>query len=78
MGVSDIRFFGTGRSMNPFTNANVNREPSRKGIEFSGAKSPSELNDKIRTVLQPRISELGDAAVKVTRQMRSGNVNVTA
>jgi len=71
MPISELRFFGTGRSMNPYSNPTINREPSRRGVEFSGIKSPGELEQKLRQKLVPNVYELGDAAVSIARQ--SGN-----
>ena len=68
MGISDLRFVGTGKSMNPFTNPRINRGPSRKGIEFSGIKSTNELSEKIKQNMLPKISDLGDSAVRQSLQ----------
>ena len=79
MGISDLRFIGTGKSMNPFTNPKLNRDPSRKGIEFSGIKSTNELGEKLRANMLPKISDLGDGAVKVMRSMQQGSrINLMA
>ncbi len=77
MGVNSLRFQGTGKPVRPYTNPRVNREPSRKGISYSGIGSMSEFNKQIaqRTDASPR--ELGRGAHAVSQRAKAG-INIFA
>ena len=73
---SVLTFYGTGRPVRPFVNLRVNREPSRKGILYSGVRSVSEFRRIVRSKNVIDFRNLGMGAVKLQKSLGI-SINVT-
>ncbi len=75
-GTRKLRFFGTGKLMNPSPPGRLNRSAGMKAIRLSGGKSTREMKQKMQenNSIDPR--QLGQAAVKITKS-QGISVNIT-
>lgn len=70
-------YYGTGKPINPIRSLGVNREPSRKGVEMSSARTPSDFNALVKNIRTPSTRELGQSAVKIQKSTgRSVNITI--
>ncbi len=74
---NQINFLGTGRPITPNTNPSINREPSRRGVQYSGIKNVREFQQLISSKLDIKPDELGKGASEIRRAFGS-NMNITA
>lgn len=72
MATQPIRFLGTGTPVSPVKNPRINREPTKRGIEFSGVTSARELKKNIQSKLNVPPTEIGRSAVTISRIVKSG------
>ena len=71
-----ITFVGTGSPVSPNTNVFVNREPSSKGVVYSGVRSKGEFNELQVSKAKPDLKTLGKKAVSLQKSLGI-SVNVT-
>ena len=65
--VSPMRNPLTGDPVRVNVNPQLNREPGRKGIIYSGLESTREFHQLVRNETVPSIQDLGNKAVTVLR-----------
>lgn len=69
-----MRFKGTGKPVRPMRPQNPNREPSSKGIRFSGKSSFTKFVSLNQSLQTPSLNELSDSAMRIQRA--GGNLNI--
>lgn len=69
-----MRFVGTGKPVRPMRPQNPNREPSRKGIRFSGKSDYKKFTSLNQSLQKPSLSDLSNSAIKIQRA--GGNLNI--
>ncbi len=72
---NELRFIGTGKPARASVNPKINREPSRKGVQFSNIESQKAFQDIIKSELLPSIQDLGRNAVEI---IRGTGIDITA